>query len=353
VIEGSRADVSFLAGLIVEKFAYHLPLYRQHQRLTDAGITVSRPWLTQLTHSALSLLRPIYEAQLESIRTSHVVAMDETPIKSETTGTGKMKAAYFWPLYGDQDEVCFPFFPGRDHKYVAQALGTTRPEGSVLLSDGYGAYSAYTEKLKLTHAQCWAHTRRAFFDAQKVEPESAAHALDLIGAIYEVEAQIREKGLTGPPKASYRQQHAGPKVKDFFNWVEKQFAAQGFLPSSPLTEALAYARERRAGLQVFLDDAEVAVDTNHLERALRAIPMGRKAWMFCWTEVGAEYVGIAQSLITTCRLHGIDPYTYLVDVLQRIGLHPASRVAELTPRQWKPLFAESPLRSDLIPHTAP
>ena len=147
VIEGSRADVSFLAGLIVEKFAYHLPLYRQHQRLTDTGITVSRPWLTQLTHSALSLLRPIYEAQLESIRASHVVAIDETPIKAGTTGTGKMKAAYFWPLYGDQDEVCFPFFPGRDHKYVAQALGTTRPEGSVLLSDGYGAYSAYTEKL--------------------------------------------------------------------------------------------------------------------------------------------------------------------------------------------------------------
>jgi len=93
------------------------------------------------------LLRPIYEAQLESIRASHVVAIDETPIKAGTTGTGKMKAAYFWPLYGDQDEVCFPFFPGRDHKYVAQALGTTRPEGSVLLSDGYGAYSAYTEKL--------------------------------------------------------------------------------------------------------------------------------------------------------------------------------------------------------------
>jgi len=91
----------------------------------------------------------------------------------------------------------------------------------------------------------------------------------------------------------------------------------------------------------------VPVDTNHLERALRAIPMGRKAWMFCWTELGAEHVGSVQSLLVTCRLRGIDPYTYVVDVLQRVGQHPASRVAELTPRQWKERFAAEPLRSDL------
>ena len=112
----------------------------------------------------------------------------------------------------------------------------------------------------------------------------------------------------------------------------------------PLT---AYVRERRARLSVFLDDPEVAIDTNHIERALRAIPTGRKNWLFCWTEVGAKHTGIVQSLIATCRLHGIDPYTYLIDVLQRVGQHPASRVADLTPRQWKALFAHSPMRSDL------
>ena len=87
--------------------------------------------------------------------------------------------------------------------------------------------------------------------------------------------------------------------------------------------------------------------TNHIERALRPIPTGRKNWLFCWTEVGAQHVGIVQSLIATCRLQGIDPYTYLVDVLQRVGRHPAARVAELTPRQWKTRFADNPLRSDL------
>ena len=114
-----------------------------------------------------------------------------------------------------------------------------------------------------------------------------------------------------------------------------------------MTKALAYVRERRAGLEVFLGDPDVPMDTNHLERALRVIPQGRKNWLFCWTEVGAEHAGIVQSLIATCRLHDIDPYTYLVDVLQRVGEHPASRVAELTPRLWKQHFAANPMRSDL------
>ena len=89
------------------------------------------------------------------------------------------------------------------------------------------------------------------------------------------------------------------------------------------------------------------IDTNHLERALRVIPMGRKNWLFCWSEVGAKHVGIIQSLLTTCRLHNVDPYTYLVDVLQRVALHPARSVIELTPRVWKERFADNPLRSDL------
>jgi hypothetical protein len=89
------------------------------------------------------------------------------------------------------------------------------------------------------------------------------------------------------------------------------------------------------------------MDTNHLERALRVIPMGRKNWLFTWTELGAKHVGIVQSPIVTCRLHEINPYDYLVDVLQRVSQHPASRVAELTPRRWKALFAANPLRSPL------
>jgi hypothetical protein len=136
-------------------------------------------------------------------------------------------------------------------------------------------------------------------------------------------------------------------VDKFFEWVDEQFERQGLLPSNPLTKALAYVRERRAELKVFLEDPEVPLDTNRIENTLRVIALGRRNWLFCWTEVGAKYVGIVQSLLATCRLHDIDPNTYLVDVLQRVGQHPAARVAELTPRQWKTRFADNPLRSDL------
>ena len=180
-----------------------------------------------------------------------------------------------------------------------------------------------------------------------MEPAPADQALDYIGALYAVEDQIRDKQLNGEAKQQMRQLHARPVLERFFNWIDRQFDKHGFLPSSPFLGALAYIRERRVGLSVYLDDPEVAIDTNHLERALRVIPMGRKNWLFCWTELGARHVGIVQSLLATCRMHDINPYDYFVDVLQRVGQHPASLVHQLTPRLWKQMFAANPLRSDL------
>ncbi|CAN5896935.1 hypothetical protein BH11PSE12_BH11PSE12_33260 [soil metagenome] len=347
VIDGSRADVSFVVGVMLDKCAYHQPLYRQHQRMGDCGIKVSRPWLTQIMQSAIALLEPIHDAQLTSIRASRVKAMDETPIKAGPTGSGKMKAAYFWPVYGEQDEICFLYYPSRSGRHVQEALGLSPPEGAVLQTDGYAVYAQYAKKTGLTHAQCWAHSRRKIFEAKEIEPAHADQALAWIAALYAVEEKIRDENLTGQVKRTRRQEQAKPVVDRFFKWIDKQFNAHGFLPSSPFLSALSYIRERRTGLEVYLDDPDVAIDTNHLERALRVIPMGRKNWLFCWTELGAKHIGIVQSLLVTCRLHDIDPYTYFVDVLQRVGQHPASQVHQLTPRLWKELYVNNPLRSDL------
>jgi len=296
---------------------------------------------------AAALIEPVFDALLESVRMSRVKAMDETPIKAGPAGPGKLKAAYFWPVYGEQDEICFLFYPSRSARHVQQALGLDPPPGAVLQTDGYAAYARYAKKIGLTHAQCWAHTRRKINDASDIEPQRVAQALDMIGALYAIEATIREQRLTGAATRELRLNQAKPWVNKFFAWVDKQFEAQGLLPSNPLLGALAYARDRREGLEVYLNDPDVAIDTNHLERALRVIPMGRKNWMFCWTELGAKHVGIVQSLLVTCRLHDINPYDYFVDILQRVGQHPASLVHQLTPRPWKQLFAANPLRSDL------
>ena len=221
-----------------------------------------------------------------------------------------------------------------------------------LLTDGYSAYEKAVAALNeqeasVTHAACWAHGRRALEKALTMEPESAQQGLDYIAALYAIERKLRHGSYDAAAKLAYRQQYSEPIVNDFFSWVYDQRQRVDLLPSNPLSKGLHYISERQTELKVFLSNPHVPMDTNHLERALRVIPMGRKNYLFCWTELGAEQLGILQSLMVTCRLQGINPYTYLVDVLQRVGLHPASQVEELTPRVWKTKFADNFLTSDV------
>jgi transposase len=345
VLEKSFADVSVLAGLLIDKFRYHLPLYRQHQRLAHAGVRLSRATLTQWVQRTAALLEPIYYALLSSILQSAVLTMDETPIKAGRRVKGKLHTGYFWPVYGDQDEVAFPFAASRAGAVVREALGSFC---GILLTDGYIVYARFAQTVnRLVHAQCWSHARRQFLDAERTEPTLVRQALDFIGKLYEHEALIRQRGLAEEAKLVYRAEYAKPVVDAFFAWLKQTLTTQVLLPSNPFTQAAHYALQREQALRVFLEYPNVPLDTNHLEREIRAIALGRRNWLFCWTEVGAQSVGILQSLIASCRLQGVDPYVYFVDVLQRIDTHPAFDVHLLTPRLWKQYFAENPLRSDL------
>lgn len=346
VLEKCVADVSLLAGILTDKFLYHLPLYRQHQRLSAAGIQVSRGSLTNWSSRAIDLLAPVYVAQCAHVVQSRVLAMDETPIKAGRREKGRMRQAYFWPIYGEDNEVVFPFATSRSHRHVEAFLG--KSFAGTLVSDGYEAYAAYARhNTEVTHAECWAHCRRHFEQAQEAEPTPVAEALALIAMLYRHEQTIRDNNLDSEKKLAYRTEHSEPIAQTFWRWCDDQCHRPDLLPGNPLSKALKYARERHASLQVFLSNPEVPIDTNHLERALRVIPMGRRNWLFCWTELGAKQVGIIQSLIATCKLQGVDVYTYLVDVLQRVSQHPARDVIDLTPRVWKTKFAHDPMRSDI------
>jgi transposase len=350
VLEKSFADVSLLAMILIDKLVFHLPLYRQHQRLLSCGVHLDRSTLTQWVHRVAALLEPIYEALWESVLQSAVLAMDETPIKAGRlmragSKPGKMKTGFFWPIYGDKQEIVFPFSPSRAHGVVRELLGDYK---GVLLSDGYPAYDHFAAQVgELVNALCWSHLRRYFVDAEVVEPVLAAKALDMIRALYDHEAAIRKQGLEEEAKLEYRALHCKPIVDAFFTWLGEASEKHLLLPTSPFTKALRYGLEREKGLRVFLEDPRVPIDTNHLEREIRPIALGRRNYLFCWTEIGAKYVGIIQSLLRTCRLQGVDPYTYLVDVLQRVESHPAREVHLLTPRLWKQHFAERPLRSHI------
>jgi transposase len=346
VLDFSIADVSLLVGLLVDKFLYHLPLYRQHLRMGLQGITVSRASLTNWVKRTIELLRPIVDAQLAHVLLSKVLAMDETPIKASRSEKGKMHTGYFWPIYGEDHEVVFTYNKSRGRLHVESVL-KEQFQGT-LITDGYSAYARFVEKTQgVTHAQCWVHSRRYFVDAEDVDKKAADTALDFIGRLYKIEEHIVDHKIEGEKKHEYRLTHSKPIVDDFYVWCAQQIQRHELTPKHKLRQALNYVLTRENELRVFLEDPEVPMDTNHLEREIRIITLGRKNWLFCWTELGAEHVGLIQSLLSTCKLHGINPNTYLTDVLQRISIHPASQVADLTPRLWKEKFAENPMRSVL------
>lgn len=346
----AQADVSFIAQMLIDKFVYHTPLYRQHQKLADEGITLSRSTLDNWTHSAIALLKPLAESVMAGVLGGDAIKIDETPIKAgkgkKKSGQGKMRQAWLWPVLGKTGDIAFHFSPSRG-KQVLTDLLKEQFTGTVQ-TDGYDVYARYfSEHEGIIHALCWAHTRRAFLKAEDSEPRKTRHILTLIQILYRIERQLRERGADDEHILKTRQQRSRRCVDKIFRWINEQRQDPGLLPRSPLAKALNYAGEREAGLRVFLGDAWVTLDTNDLERALRVIPMGKKNWLFCSSEVGAEHVATIQTLLATCRAHGVNPFNYLVDVLQRIDQHPAKQVHELTPRQWQRRFAENPLRSPL------
>jgi transposase len=350
VLDHAQVDVSFLAGMLVEKFVYHTPLYRQHQKLADEGIVVSRTTLDNWGRNAIGLLEPIAQAVRQMIVSGSRMKLDETPIKAgrtkATSGQGKMKQGWLWPMLGEHGDIAFHYASSRAAAVLKEVLGAQYR--GILQTDGYQVYAEYAANLpRCTHALCWAHTRRAFLKAEQIDPQPVAQALEMIRGLYAIERKLKLAGSSAEAIRAVRKTESEPIVDRFFAWVAAEIAKAELLPRSPLALALGYARQREKGLREFLSDAWLALDTNDLERALRVIPMGRRNWLFCSTEFGARQVATIQTLLATCRAHGIDAYTYLVDVLQRINQHPASRIDELTPRLWAKRFGDNPLRSDL------
>lgn len=334
-----------MAGLLLEKFRSPLPLSRHPPRLAQAGITLSRAPLTQGVHRTADLWEPIDPAFLSSILHSPVLARAETPIKAGRHATGKLHPGSCWPISGEQDEVAFPVAASRAGAVVREAVGSCC---GVLGTDGYLVYDRFAQPVnRLVHAPCWRHPRRHFVEAERAAPARVAQALDRLGALSAHEAGSRQRGGEAAAQAAYRAEDGKPMVDAVFVGLQPILSTQPLLPSHPFTHAARYALAREQALKVFLEDPAVPLDTTHREREMRASAWGRRNWVFGWTEVGARYGGIVPSLLTSCRLPGVDPSVSLVEVVQRIETHPAFEVQLLTPRWWKQHCADNPLRSDL------
>lgn len=343
VIPGSIFDVSFVSGMLIDKYLHHIPLYRQHERMLHVGIDVNRGNLTRILHRAAQMLEPIYQAIRSSILAGDLISADESPTpaglkKGQLGVKGEIHRGYFWVLYGSRDEILFHYSPSRSATVLDDIL-----EGfqGTLLTDGYAAYTSFVSgQPGVVHAQCWTHSRRNFIEAEPVAPEPIGWILKAMSALYAIERQA-DRG--SPELLELRQRQSVPLVDSLFTFLQKQLDQSVLLPSSPFTKAIRYMLERRAQLEVFLNDPNVPLDTNHVERAIRPSAVGRKNWMFNFTEAGARYSAVIYTLLQSCVVAGVHPGTYLTDVLQRIQLQPMAEITDMIPRRWAQNFGQNPL----------
>ena len=349
VLNRSYMAVSFLVDMILDKVLYSLPLYRQHQSLTREGFHVSRGALTKNFIQACCILARLIEPQKHSILAGRTVAIDETPMRVEVDKVKrKMKKGYVWPMYGDLNEIVYTYNESRSASVITQLFGSNFK--GTILSDGYKAYDSYMRAItdsglgaNVVHATCWVHARRQFVKLEHAFPEVHKAAMQHIGALYEIEGALLGKSLT--EKADARLSASKPIVDRYFVWLKELSGSVDIAMSRDLRNALAYSIQREASMREFLKNPELSMDTNYLEREIRPIAIGRKNWMFCWTEVGAECLCNAHSLVRTCLLQGVDPRTYLIDVLQRLTLLRSDDddVSDLIPRLWKEEYGKNPI----------
>jgi len=204
----------------------------------------------------------------------------------------------------------------------------------VLQVDGYTAYNEVLLNPGIVHAACWAHVRRKFEKALKTDPAEAAVIMQKIQQLYRVEKNIRQLDPKPQPAeiVAIRERDALPVINDLEALLVEY--RQNALPQGRLGKAIEYAFGQWKWLETYIHNGRVEIDNNSCERAMRKVAVGRKNWLFAGSEQGGHNAAILYSLIETCSRHGINPHQYLTDVLVRVGTHPQSRVAELTPRGW-------------------
>jgi transposase len=343
LIEGALPTEALLAHVLVAKYADHLPLYRQAQIYARAGIDLSRAVLADWVGKAAFHLRPVVDRLAEHLKASGKLFMDETTAPVLDPGRGATKTGYLWALarddrrWGGADPpgVVYFYAPGRSAQHAeAMLAGFT----GVLQVDGYRAYKTLAGKrpaeAPLTLAHCWAHGRRqlrALFD-QDASPV-AEEGLRRIAELYRIEAEIA--GQPPERRRAVRQERAKPLVLAFGVWLAE--ARAKLSPKSRAGEKLAYFAHHWEGLQLFLDDGRVEIDTNAVENRIRPLVLTRKNALFAGHDEGACNWGRIASLIETAKMNGVDPAAYLTATLEAIARgHPKSRLDELLPWAAKP-----------------
>jgi transposase len=331
-IERGLAGPGLLAHVLVSKYCDHLPLYRQSQIYAREGIDLDRSTLADWVGGASALLEPLVKAIGRYALGTYKIHADDTPVPVLCPGRGTTKQGRLWTYVRDDRPagsvdpaaVFFRYSPDRKGERPRAHLANF---AGVLQADAYAGFDQLYGK-KIKEAACWAHVRRKFYDihAALCSP-IALEALERIGRLYKVEEEIR--GRQPLERHAARQARAGPELKSLYEWLHK--TATTLSKKSELAKAIRYALSNWVALTRYCEDGRLEIDNNAAERALRAVALGRKNWLFAGSDDGGERAAAIYTLLGTAKLNDLNPESYLRYVLERIASHPINKIEELLP----------------------
>jgi transposase len=331
-IEKAMAGEGLLAQIVIDKYCDHLPLYRQMQRFERSGVKLSYSTLTDWVSDTCKLITPLFNALKAEVLKSNYLHADETPIKvMDKDKKGATHRGYYW-VYQDSINkiVFFDYQEGRGREGPTEILQNFK---GYLQTDGYVAYDVFDKKENITQIHCMAHARRKFNDALDNDQGVAGHAMQEIQKLYAIERICREQHLSFDEITAVRQQQSVPILTALGKWIKDEYIKA--MPKSSIGQALAYSIERWDKLSLYTENGILNIDNNPVENSIRPVAIGRKNYLFAGSHEAAKRSGMLYSLLGTCKMHGIEPYSWLKDVLQRIADLPINRIQELLPHRWK------------------
>ena len=322
----SNASADFLAMLLTVKFVDGLPLARFEYVLERHGAQVPRQTLARWVIGSARLLQPLHNLMRDILLDGSLIHMDETVVQVlKEEDRSPTSNSYMWVQTGglpDKPVVLYDYDPSRSAQVPVRLL-----EGfqCYLMTDGYDGYNALARTEGIERLACWAHVRRRFVEAVRVQPKGkrgkADEAVALIGKLYGIERE--HKDSTDEARHLARQQDSLPVLAQLQAWLQK--TQPGVTPRSALGTALAYMGNLWSGLTRYTERGDLPIDNNRCENAIRPFVIGRKAWLFSDTPAGAHSSAVIYSLVQTAKANGLEPYTWLRQVLRDL---PAAKTVE-------------------------
>lgn len=343
IVPKISAGVGLLAAIICDKFLDHLPLYRQMKRYIRLGVAIPKSTMVNWLRLVAEQLDPLYLALKKEVLRATYLQIDETRMQvlEESHNQRRSKKAqppdkthrgYFWTYYDPKHKLCyFEYAEGRGKEYPELCLDGFSGK---IQTDGYAVYTQFDRKDGITLCGCLAHVRRKFFEAKGNDLARATQALNMIQGLYTIEQEAREQNMSDTQRQALRQQKARPIWEEFAAWLELE--KDRVLPKSPIGTALTYAYNRQSYLARYLEDGAIEIDNNLVENQIRPVALGRKNYLFAGSAKGAQRAAMFYSLLGSCSQHGIDPFSWLLDIMLRLPTHPISQIDELLPHRWKP-----------------